>query len=181
MRFSFGLFRRMYKMYKIILQVCTFPYIIYSHLLFSLFKIDIVLLEYYISNTSPPSVVRLSLLFSTSVINENSPPILENDILMEDGDVFADPSTSKFEKSKTDCSDENHYAGMELPEQIKEKFQKSASNSEKVLLLTPAPKSWGRRRLAEEFNASERQTGKAERLIAENGILTSPNLKKGKN
>ena len=49
---------------------------------------------------------------------------------------------SKFEKSKTDCSDENHYAGMEILEQIKEKFQKSASNSEKVLLLTLAPKSW---------------------------------------
>ena len=50
----------------IILQVCTFPYIIYSHLLFSLFKIDIVLLEYYISNTYPPSVVGLGLLFSAS-------------------------------------------------------------------------------------------------------------------
>ena len=50
----------------IILQVCTFPYIIYSHLLFSLFKVDIVLLEYYISNTCPPSVVGLVLLFSAS-------------------------------------------------------------------------------------------------------------------
>ena len=54
------------------------------------------------------------------VINDNSLPILENDILMEDDDIFADPSTSKFEKSKTDCSDKNHYAGMEVLEQIKE-------------------------------------------------------------
>ena len=53
-----------------------------------------------------------------SVINDNSTPILENDILMEDDDVFADPSTSKFEKSETDCSDENHYAEMEVLEQI---------------------------------------------------------------
>ena len=50
----------------LILQVFTFPYIIYSHLLFSLFKIDKVLLEYYISNTYPPFVVRLALLFSAS-------------------------------------------------------------------------------------------------------------------
>ena len=115
-----------------------------------------------------------------SVINDNSPPILENEILMEDDDIFAYPSSSKFEKSKTDCSDENHYAGMEVLEQIKEKFQKSASNSEQVLLLTLAPKSWGRRILAKGFGASERQTMKAKKLVAEDGILTSPTLKKGK-
>ena len=59
-----------------------------------------------------------------SVINDILPPILEDDILLEDEDIFADPSTSKFEKSKTDCSDENHYARMEVLEQIQEKFQK---------------------------------------------------------
>ena len=41
---------------------------------------------------------------------------------MEDDDIFADPSTSKFQKSKTDCSDENYYARMEFLEHIKEKF-----------------------------------------------------------
>ena len=45
----------------IILQVCSFPYIIYSHLLFSLFKIDIVLLEYYISNTYPPFLLGVQI------------------------------------------------------------------------------------------------------------------------
>ena len=69
---------------------------------------------------------------------------------------------------------------MEVLEQIKVKFQKSASNSEKVLLLTFAPKSWGRRRLAKELCASERQTRKVKKLVAENGILSSPNLKKSK-
>ena len=49
-----------------------------------------------------------------------------------------------------------------------------------MLLLTLAPKSWGHRRLAKEFGASERQTRKAKKLVAENDILTSPNLKKGK-
>ena len=58
---------------------------------------------------------------------------------MEDDDIFADPLTSKFEKSKTYCSDENYYARMEVLEQINEKFQKYASNSEKVLLLTLVP------------------------------------------
>ena len=52
-------------------------------------------------------------------MNDNSPSIFENDISMEDDDILADPSTSKFEKSKTDCSNENHYAGMEVLEQIK--------------------------------------------------------------
>ena len=51
---------------------------------------------------------------------------------MEDDDIFADPSISKFENSKTDYSGENHYAGMEVLEQIKEKFRTSASNSESV-------------------------------------------------
>ena len=69
---------------------------------------------------------------------------------------------------------------MEVLEQIKEKFQKSASNSEKMLLLTLAPKSWGPKRLAEKFGASECQTRKAKKVVAVNGILTSPNLKKGK-
>ena len=55
---------------------------------------------------------------------------------------------------------------MEVLEQIKEKFQKSASNSEKVLLLTLAPKSWGPRRLAKEFGSSERQTRKAKKFCA---------------
>ena len=41
---------------------------------------------------------------------------------MEDDDIFADPSTSNYDKSKTDCSDANHYAGMEVSKQIKEKF-----------------------------------------------------------
>ena len=39
---------------------------------------------------------------------------------------------------------------------------------------------WGRRRLAKEFGASERQTRKAKKLVAEKGILTSSNLKEGK-
>ena len=37
-----------------------------------------------------------------SVINDNSSPILGKDNLMEDEDIFANPSTSKFEKSETD-------------------------------------------------------------------------------
>ena len=45
-------------------------------------------------------------------------------------------------------------------------------------LLTLAPKSWSRRRLAKEFGASEFQTRKAKKLVVENGILTPLNLKK---
>ena len=67
---------------------------------------------------------------------------------------------------------------MEVLKEIKEQFQKCAGYSEKVLLSTLAPKSCGRRRLAKEFGASERHSRKAKKLVAENGILPSPNLKK---
>ena len=76
---------------------------------------QLALLSFLYSHTDPT-------IEDASVINDNSPPIVDNDILMEDDDISADPSTSKFEKSKTHCSDENHYAGMEVFEQTKEKF-----------------------------------------------------------
>jgi len=48
------------------------------------------------------------------------------------------------------------------------------------MLLTLAPKSWSRAKLASEFNTSERQAQKAQDLVKKNGILALPESKKGK-
>lgn len=85
---------------------------------------------------------------------------------------------TKSNVSKNECDNEQLQDALKVLHQIKEKFQKSSSSSEKVLLL--APKSWGRRKLSTEFGASERQVRKAKQLVAKSGILTSPNPKKGR-
>lgn len=48
------------------------------------------------------------------------------------------------------------------------------------MLLTLAPKDWGRTKLANEFNSTEREARKAIELVKEHGISTHPNKKKGK-
>lgn len=83
-------------------------------------------------------------------------------------------------KLKYVCDIEEHKSAVEVFEQLKEKYGKTSNLSEKLLLLTLAPKSWGRKKLASEFNASERQARKAIQLVKENGILTSPMPKKGR-
>ncbi|CAH0560572.1 unnamed protein product [Brassicogethes aeneus] len=83
-------------------------------------------------------------------------------------------------KKKLACDIEDHQAAVQVLEQIKEKYKKTTSASEKIILLTLAPKTWGRKKLACEFNASERQAKKAIQLVKENGILTSPLPKKGR-
>ena len=90
---------------------------------------QLALLSSLLSHTDPT-------IEDASVINDNSLSILENDILMENW-LFWWKSLRRNGGSRTNT--------------IKEKFQKSASNSEKVLLLTLAPESWDRRRLAKEF------------------------------
>lgn len=109
---------------------------------------------------------------------EPSSPLIENSIIEDP--IFSDLSILNTEEVKEKCNNKLHQAGLEVLNQIKEKFQNSSTNSEKVLLLTLAPKSWGRRMLSTEFGASERQARKAKQLVAECGILTSPNPKKGR-
>lgn len=83
---------------------------------------------------------------------------------------FSVPSTSK--RLNLQCDNKYHTAAVEVLEQIKDKFQKSASSSEKLLLLTLAPKSWDRNKIATEFGTSERQAQRAKELVSKHGILT---------
>ena len=81
---------------------------------------------------------------------------------------------------KNDINIDEYKSAVEVLNQIKEKCKASTSASEKIVLLTLAPKTWGRKRLAAEFNVSERQARKAIQLVKEHGILTSPMPKKGR-
>ena len=80
---------------------------------------------------------------------------------------------------KNDINIDEYKSAVEVLNQIKEKCKASTSASEKIVLLTLAPKTWGRKRLAAEFNVSERQARNAIQLVKEHGILTSPMPKKG--
>ena len=83
-------------------------------------------------------------------------------------------------KIKHVCYDPDHSAALEVFNQVKEKFKSSTNASERILLLTLAPKSWGRKKIAQEFQTTEHQAQKAIDLVKESGILSSPNPKIGK-
>lgn len=55
--------------------------------------------------------------------------------------TFLSPLASMPKIRKMQCVDEEHKSAIEILEQLKEKFRNSTSHSEKVLLLTLAPKS----------------------------------------
>ena len=56
-----------------------------------------------------------------------------------------------------------------------EKFHSTTVRSER---LRAVPKSWSVRKTANVFNASRYLAGQAKRLVAEKGILSSPNPSK---
>ncbi|CAH0555039.1 unnamed protein product [Brassicogethes aeneus] len=100
--------------------------------------------------------------------------------LPENNELSNSPLTVMDRKEEKMCNDKEHRSALEVLNQIKTKFQNSSVNSEKVQLLTLAPKSWGRRRLALKFGASERQARKAKNLVERYGILSKPDPKKGR-
>ena len=93
-----------------------------------------------------------------------------DDSVVDDDDVdnnecdsdFSMPS--KVNDTKIQCDDEYHKAGVEVLDQIIEKFNVSESRQEKFQLLSLAPKSWGRRKLRKVFGTSERQAMKVKAL-----------------
>jgi hypothetical protein len=64
--------------------------------------------------------------------------------------------------------------------QLKEKFHLTGKKSGKFQILTVLPKSWLIRKIQQEFKASNYMVQTAKKLVAEIGILSSPNLKPGK-
>lgn len=96
---------------------------------------------------------------------------------LQNADIEYHPPEKK--EKKIECDVQEHLAAVEVFDQIKDKYKMSSSASEKFLLMTLAPKSWGRNKLASEFNASERQARKVIHLVKGSGILTSAISKKG--
>lgn len=101
---------------------------------------------------------------------------LENTTEISQNELLETNSLSKVDS----CTNISCKAGLEVIEQINEKIKNTSDKAQIISLLTLAPKSWGRRMLAREFGVSERQARRAIMLVAENGILSSPNPKPGK-
>ena len=66
-----------------------------------------------------------------------------------------------------------------MMEQLKDKFNQTTLRSEKIKILTVAPKSWSQRKLANEFNAFRHTATVAKKLVEEKGVFSDPNPKKG--
>lgn len=112
--------------------------------------------------------LKCRLELSSSLKKENST-----------NDPFS-PVSKKYKPCRENCTDEYHRAGVTVLEQMKEKFRETQNKQERILLLTLTPKYWSRDQLQREFSCSEWEARKAQKLMAENGILTSPIAKKGK-
>lgn len=63
---------------------------------------------------------------------------------------------------------------------IKQKLRTNITRREKIQLLTIAPKSWSRRKVAEKLNVSEYLVRKARAVCNEKGILAMPEPKEGR-
>lgn len=100
-----------------------------------------------------------------------------------DNDSLHSPATKKLKLEPVggEPLDKNEYdAAMEILQQLKDKFASSTAESQKLLILTLAPKSWSVEKLATEFNTTKHRSSKAKHLVREYGILTAPDSKLGK-
>lgn len=79
------------------------------------------------------------------------------------------------EDIKQKCSDID-----KLVELMKAKLDSNLSKREKIQVLTLAPQSWSRRKVATEFNVTEYMVRKARNLTIEKGILAIPGPKVGR-
>ena len=77
------------------------------------------------------------------------------------------------DQQKAKCFDE-------MLDQLREKFNSTNKPSEKIRILTAAPRSWSIRKLSSEFGASQHQARCAKRLQESSGCLSGPNPKPGK-
>ena len=96
--------------------------------------------------------------------------------------------TKKYQKKKLETItkmlqtagiDEATSDDGEIVAQLKEKFCTS-NRSEKTQILTVLPQSWSIRKIETEFGASNFMVRKAKALVAQSGILTTPNPKPGR-
>lgn len=109
---------------------------------------------------------------------------LDNEDFIFDENLESDNDSDfviKNKKQKLEsCNNDYCKAGITTLNQIKERFFQSKSISDRIFLLTLAPKDWGRKKLMKEFNSTEWEAKSAIALVKEHGILSHPNKKKGK-
>ena len=99
---------------------------------------------------------------------------------------------SLFKKLKTDHSNledkDSEYQHLqknkneyeEMVQQLKETFQATNKRSIQMQVLTLLPQSWSKRRMETEFKISNYMARAAKKLVAEKGVLSTPNPKHGK-
>ena len=76
------------------------------------------------------------------------------------------------------CTTVSFNDGEEIVQPLKEKFN-STTKSERLRILTILPKSWSRRKVAKVFGVSRYLARRGKMLVAEKGVLSSPNPKLG--
>lgn len=114
----------------------------------------------------------------TGFNNNNETSSSSDELELLSDEEFILPIKSKKRKfNNTD--NEYNQAGVTTLNQIKDKFQQSSKRSERIMLLTLAPKYWSRQKLMTEFNSTEWEARKAKELVKQSGILTGPSTKKG--
>lgn len=86
----------------------------------------------------------------------------------------------KKEETHLDTQDSKDSPDSIILTQLKEKFAETESMNEKFLILTVLPKNWSCNRIQREFSISNRMARKVKALVAEKGILSTPNPKLGK-
>ena len=98
----------------------------------------------------------------------------------------AGPSSEKFQtdEAANDNDPGSHYLvsasdGDEMVRQLKEKHDLTTSRSERMRILTTLPRSWSIKQAARVFGVSRYLIRRAKQLVAEKGIMSSPNPKIG--
>jgi len=137
------------------------------------------------SNTD---IKELNKEYEMSELNAIMPIINESPFKKCRASVNPQYSKSKFMKLKTGVkrkikvvtgqavsSSENEDAEPEILQQLKEKFNKETSRSEKLRILSVLPKSWSRQKIMKEFQCTQYIARQAKILVQEKGVLSTPN------
>ena len=93
------------------------------------------------------------------------------------GSNAAGPSNAKKRKAEDQHTTLSVSDAEEIVQQLKEKFNSTTARSERIKILSVLPKSWSNRKIAKEFGVSRYLARRAKELLAEKGILSSPNPK----
>lgn len=70
--------------------------------------------------------------------------------------------------------------GDEMIQQLKEKYESTTSRSERMTILTLLPRSWSIKKASKVFCVSRYLIRQAKQLVAEKGIMSSPNPRVGR-